>query len=106
LSLCETHGAVDLVVIEFSACRGHCVLRSYFSGATLVGLVDYRECELAVQFCGYRNHVGVAGKELLEEPSYSVVSARVATGTNRDYRGIGTSWRNGRACPIRKGPHV
>ena len=70
------------------------------------GLGDYCVCELGVQFRGDRNHVGMAGEELLEEPSYSVVSARVATGTNRDYRRTGTSWRNGRPCPIRKGPHV
>ncbi len=77
-----------------------------FSVQARTGLGDYGVCELGVQFRGDRNHVGMAGKELLEEPSYTVVSARGATGTNRDYRRTGTSWRNGRPCPIRKGPHV
>ena len=41
------------------------------------------ESELGVQFRGDSNHVGVAQNELLEEPSYSVVSARVAAGTDQ-----------------------
>ena len=65
--------------------------RSLVSGTTSVGLEDYRECELAVQFRGDCNQVGVSGDEFLEEVNYSLVSARVATGTYQDYRGTGTS---------------
>src|SRR5713101_1183003 len=71
-----------------------------------MGLLHYRECERAVQFRGDRNHVGVASKELLEEPSYSVVSARVAAGTDQDYRRTSTSGRDGWPGPVRKGPYV
>ncbi len=71
-----------------------------------MGLVDYGESELAVQFRGDRNHVGVASKELLEEPSYSVVSACVAAGTDHDSRRTSTSRRNGWPRPVRKGPYV
>ncbi len=71
-----------------------------------MGLVDYGECELAVQFCGDRNQIGVASKELLEEPSYSVVSARVATGTDQDYRRTSTSGRDGWPRPVGKGPYI
>ena len=58
----------------------------------LDGLGCDRECELAVQFRGDRNDVDVARKELLEEPSYSDVNARTATGTDRYHRRTGTSW--------------
>ena len=64
---------------------------SHFSGATLVGLEDYRECELAVQFRGDCNKVGMGWNELLEEINYSLVGARVATGTYRDYCRTSTS---------------
>ncbi len=45
-----------------------------------VRLSDDGERELAVQFRGDRDHISMAHNELLEEPSYPIVGARVAAG--------------------------
>ena len=51
-----------------------------------VRLSDDGKRELAVQFRADRDHVSMARNELLEEPGYSIVGARVAAGAYQNDR--------------------
>ncbi len=60
------------------------IISGFGSSFVLSGNV---ECELAVEFRGDRNGIGMTWNELLEESEYSAVSASIAAGPDEDHRG-------------------